>query len=1301
MSSLYRGWSVALAGAILLFLFISMPALAITISPVQPSVEDSLTCSFSTSVNADLAWYKNGQKVSTKTFTNSNPALVSYWNADDTVNDIIGTNNGVLKNGARYEQGISNNAFSFDGNKAIVEIPNSASLNPTNAMTIDLWVYPTGKDGQNREIIGKSDNFAQMQYLLTISDANRFRVHIKPSGAQVFFDSNTLVNYNKWYHLTMTYDGSFLKLYINGVLDKSVPVNGPIETGPQPIRIGNGAPGWEGAYAFVGRIDEIKIYSMALSGNEIKNSVFSIGDCVGSDCITDTLPNSEFKAGDAIYCSATPFIGPYRGSEVKSNEVKIKFLDDANTSLKIKIDAPVESLSLRDWLAPSGTFEWGGNRGWHNGVQSAYGYENYWNDWNNDYTGWSANLIFPEKVKADVAFTNPSHIYYRVLVKPDGSEQILDQYYFRGDQSTSTNPIAEFCKDTERTYDQYGREIETKICKTPYVTHYYNERTLPEKNIELSGEGKFKIEIRHIEIPGMTGRLHSSLDANSVIDIWDGSPQTIFTVSSGAVWDQNIFCKNKICTQDEQNKVNNYPCAGPITWMEESFGSSCKTYNQCIGQTQYYLRSVKCYNAGLKAKSVNLSTLAKTRKGYDFTIEPLAKINSISVFPEVPLTGDTLECDVDATGYTEISWYKNGQKIAVKEKLSPNEFSVGDKIACGARPVVGERWGAVVRSSEVVVSSMPAVSSISISPSEPTLGEILKCEVSATGTTEINWYANGNWISEGESLPADKIKSGDKIVCSATPFAGSRFGSEVVSKEIFVEAMGGAAISPFALAAGSSGGGGNKNSGDKNNSAPLLAAVGMGAVALAGAGALLLRRGTAVQPQKPQRTIYSKPSGEIKLNLVKNEIKTYTTNFLENVQARFAEMRETSVRLRNWFEGKQRAHEMDMQTARNNADAELQATNELKQSEKYFSTQLENKRAAAVAETMLDEEIRAKAQMSGGIPLMKIGNDFFRKDTGEFWSSVLPTLPRMPVELSVDNEKRPQRSGPNILKTISNFITTKSVSPITIIGKVESFSEYSSYQSHTTVGVPQTPPWLDQSRTMTDDEIGYVNQNNYNGQFSCWSGDYNGALLNVANGGVIVVDLGVQGTTYNLRMRSNRLYGQANVEIVDSNGYADWVAAHGGPTGSNALNRGFYNSGSQAGRSTMRTANKIDNLLRVGGRLLHALPFIGGLASGYDVYKEAKERGVDENSALYAGGAAGVATVAGDVFPPTSIWDTTFGIMSFGFAARGFATNNPQDFEMSERIDSITFSTNAKNVYVNQVTPRGYVNRREEELCNY
>ena len=57
--------------------------------------------------------------------------------------------------------------------------------------------------------------------------------------------------------------------------------------------------------------------------------------------------------------------------------------------------------------------------------------------------------------------------------------------------------------------------------------------------------------------------------------------------------------------------------------------------------------------------------------------------------------------------------------------------------------------------------------------------------------------------------------------------------------------------------------------------------------------------------------------------------------------------------------------------------------------------------------------------------------------------------------------------------------------------------------------------------------------------------------------------------------------------------------------------------------------------------------------------------------------------------------------MSFGFAARGFATNNPQDFEMSERIDSITFSTNAKNVYVNQVTPRGYVNRREEELCNY
>jgi hypothetical protein len=64
-----------------------------------------------------------------------------------------------------------------------------------------------------------------------------------------------------------TYDGSTLRLFVNGVQVASTPVSGPIGSSSGPVRIG-GNNLW-GEF-FQGRIDEVRIYNRALTPAEIQ-----------------------------------------------------------------------------------------------------------------------------------------------------------------------------------------------------------------------------------------------------------------------------------------------------------------------------------------------------------------------------------------------------------------------------------------------------------------------------------------------------------------------------------------------------------------------------------------------------------------------------------------------------------------------------------------------------------------------------------------------------------------------------------------------------------------------------------------------------------------------------------------------------------------------------------------------------------------------------------------------------------------------------------------------------------------------
>jgi parallel beta-helix repeat protein len=89
-------------------------------------------------------------------------------------------------------------------------------------------------------------------------------------GANVFIKTSGPLNDNKWHHVVLTYDGSILRLFIDNVLSASASsAKGPDKASTAPFRIGANSRANDSF--FKGQIDEVKLWSRALSIQEISD----------------------------------------------------------------------------------------------------------------------------------------------------------------------------------------------------------------------------------------------------------------------------------------------------------------------------------------------------------------------------------------------------------------------------------------------------------------------------------------------------------------------------------------------------------------------------------------------------------------------------------------------------------------------------------------------------------------------------------------------------------------------------------------------------------------------------------------------------------------------------------------------------------------------------------------------------------------------------------------------------------------------------------------------------------------------
>jgi hypothetical protein len=217
--------------------------------------------------------------------------LVSWWTGDGDGKDIVGFNDGIMMNGATFWTGNVGQAFSFDGVDDYVRVGDATSLRAAQ-VTVSAWIFSTSDD-DTAYIVEKNSTAAggYHSYALWINFGGKFGARSVMNGFiyDVVSDLTLASNLNKWAHLTMTNDGSRLRLFVDGVFDKETEVGGTIDYGPYPVTIGSYYDNPDKSNSFAGLIDEVQVFGRALSAEEIAaiHAAGGAGMCIPPDTRPD------------------------------------------------------------------------------------------------------------------------------------------------------------------------------------------------------------------------------------------------------------------------------------------------------------------------------------------------------------------------------------------------------------------------------------------------------------------------------------------------------------------------------------------------------------------------------------------------------------------------------------------------------------------------------------------------------------------------------------------------------------------------------------------------------------------------------------------------------------------------------------------------------------------------------------------------------------------------------------------------------------------------------------------------------
>lgn len=220
-------------------------------------------------------------------------------------------NSGVTVN----QTGIINKSYYFGDNSDRINRSTITGLpkTPSQARSYGVWVYRTdsGNSYDNNIIALPEKSPGEFGISLNTNSSNHVVFMICKYGtACVQAVDNSILPLNTWTYLTATYDGTTgengMKLYINGVnvANQTLSLTGMANsTGDNVL----GYYGFGGTSSFIGRIDEVGIWSRELTQEEVINLYNSGLGCTYQSC-TVAFPTIIINSPINYYNTTNPTI---------------------------------------------------------------------------------------------------------------------------------------------------------------------------------------------------------------------------------------------------------------------------------------------------------------------------------------------------------------------------------------------------------------------------------------------------------------------------------------------------------------------------------------------------------------------------------------------------------------------------------------------------------------------------------------------------------------------------------------------------------------------------------------------------------------------------------------------------------------------------------------------------------------------------------------------------------------------------------------------------------------------------------